>query len=250
MVSRTDKPLAIFSVYASGSLGLLYATQSLFIKETTTNYQHIVVAAEQPPINVDNHISCKKSDHCAGLRAICWHLRTHRNRYGTVLIADSDAFPVRQDWQKVLDTSIAKHKKLFAAPVRTENHDFFPHISFLYFPMSSFDAVAPHLQRGRGRIISGRPGFPDDHRVDVAAGLPLASCFPLLWTVSDRKWPLLHVVYGDIAYHRGGGSRSRRAIPFMTANGYWKSILGSPAYSAKPITKQEMNSLLSEQRFA
>ena len=61
---------------------------------------------------------------------IYYHFR--HNPYKNYLLLDSDCFPVKHDWYEHLVNSMELVDKWYAAPVRTDNLDVFPHPCALF----------------------------------------------------------------------------------------------------------------------
>ena len=234
------KKLLIMSVYAPGTWGL-YNHQSRFLERTTKDYDHIVVSPQKPPVECEWRQSARRS-HIMGLRIIRELAAQKQGEYESMCLMDSDAFPVRADWQDTLDTAIAEGGKTYAAPIRVENYDLFPHVSFVYAKSSEFAKMKMMFVRGNGM------GLFTKRIQEVGAGLDLWQCLPLLksniWSPHFR-W---HIVYSDIIYHKGAGSRKVRK--FKRGSAVWKRLMPSvPLTIAGDPTPKFINSLVGEERF-
>ena len=236
----------IASAFATGTWDFLKA-QSWFIAQTTEQYTHVVACPVQPPGHTGPWLPVNPPSglrdgqrHIVGLRKIAeWF---QGQSYDLGVICDSDAFPVRRGWVDDMLGWLRTGEKAFCAPIRTENLDLFPHVSFLAFTQRSSRHVFPCLRYGHGRRVTLHP------QGDVGAGLPLKRCFPLLksnvWSPS-ATW---HTIYSDVVYHRGSGSR----VQHMRGNKYWEQV--APArvgreHERVTLDAAWINKLLGEERF-
>lgn len=119
--------------------------------------------------------------------------------YDNYLFLDSDAFPVTPDWLPTLVALMGDFP--FAAPVRTENLDLFPH------PCSFFvrgeHIHLPELDFRVGPFTN----LLQKSVQDVGCRIPLRNCYPLVRTNVYNPHPLLAAIYGHFFYHHGCGSR-------------------------------------------
>lgn len=134
-------------------------------------------------------------------------LSTVKNDIESLLVLDSDAWPVSpitDEWvSRMLDQYL-----LVAAELRGERR---PHASFLLstarrlralddpFRMSSYRRVGPDGVSRTFRDVGGH-----------LETLPRKSWLPLRQTARLGSHHELFAVYGDLAYHHGGGSRTRQ----------------------------------------
>lgn len=149
--------------------------------------------------------------HLDALNEIVAYCKAHPHKY--YLILDSDCFPVRSDWMNLLIDSMKKHEKRFAAPVRTENLDMFPHPSVVF--TSELDCL--------------EFGFKREHNLlnretnDIMCLASREGWFPLVRTNRVSRHPVIGSVYYDSFYHHGCGSREFRMR--ATYFGYYDHIL-------------------------
>lgn len=140
--------------------------------------------------------------HPAALRAVLSELRRHE--YDYYLILDSDCFPVRPGWLSILVEQMARFGKRFAAPIRTENLDLFPHpCAFLITGAAIHD---PRLNFDSGH---SHPNLLHQPVADVGnAMLPLLpEILPLMRTNVRNRHPVAAAIYHHLFYHHGSGSR-------------------------------------------
>jgi hypothetical protein len=149
--------------------------------------------------------------HLDGLSALVSYCLEHPHEY--YLILDSDAFPVRGGWIKLLRSRLENYGKLYAAPVRVENLDLFPHPCAVFTCDPSclaFDIQPSNTLLGQ---VAG----------DLSCTAPKESWFPLLKSNRTSVHPILATIYYDVFYHHGNGSR-----PFATRAtlaGYYDHVL-------------------------
>ena len=120
--------------------------------------------------------------------------------YRHYLIIDSDAFPVHPQWLTILTAAMTSAGKRFAAPIRTENLDQFPHPSVFF--TSDPEAIVFELRPSR--TLLGR------EVTDLHAGPGVEGWFPLVKTNRLSCHPVLGSIYFDLFYHHACGSRDFR----------------------------------------
>jgi hypothetical protein len=245
-----DTRVIIASVFRPGTFQL-YRAQSHFVQLTTPGLvRHMVVSPERPPFVCDwvqapamagKHRG--QQQHLAGLHAAVRQFGQDRS-WDLAVLADSDAFPVRAGWANDLWQLMRQNGRLFAAPIRVEFCHLFPHVCFL----ACTSDVTPRRLIDELGYSQGATIFADRQHHDVVAGVSMRDTFPLL---KSNRWspsPLLHTIYGDIVYHRGGGSYQRP----LAQTKYWRAVapaLHDEACSAQAPTPAWINRLLGEQRF-
>ncbi|MGA2035709.1 MAG: hypothetical protein ABSG68_25960 [Thermoguttaceae bacterium] len=240
----------VASVYKPGSWDL-YKAQRWFLDQTTADYRQLIVSSKIPPFECEYLLADQGQReggqrHLAGLLAARDWFRVHAADFDLGLILDSDAFPVRKGWDRDIARLLKKTRCQFAAPVRAENLDAFPHISFLAFLPAALGLVAAHLRRDR----RGLTLFRRQSRRDTAASLPMRQCFPLIKSNVYSPHPTMHSIYGDMAYHaaatgHGGRMRSlRRYWPLVT------DLARFEQFETVPASPAWINRLLGEPRFS
>jgi hypothetical protein len=118
------------------------------------------------------------------------------------LILDSDCFPIAPGWHDVLTAQMARFQKSFAAPVRTENLDLFPHPCAVFFGAEALAAGVLDFSKTRpSRNLLGQ------EVVDVGAAMAEAPFLPLLRTNAINLHPVAAGIYHHLFYHHGAGSR-------------------------------------------
>ena len=149
-------------------------------------------------------------EHANGLRGLVRYFLAHPD-YDNYLILDSDAFPFKQNWLEKLLAWLKADERLperhWAAAVRTENLDTFPHPCVVFVrghflrslpdPLGYFDP-GPHEYRNLAGYSFKDVGFLDR---------PPFVFQPLLRTNFWNPHPVLSAVYGGLFYHHGAGSR-------------------------------------------
>jgi hypothetical protein len=120
--------------------------------------------------------------------------------YDYYLFLDSDAFPVTPDWLSALVARMGDAP--FAAPVRFENLDLFPH-------PCAFFVRGENVHRQELDFRVGPIGNLLQQTVqDPGCRIPLSMCYPLVRTNVFNPHPLLAALYGHWFYHHGCGSRA------------------------------------------
>jgi hypothetical protein len=176
-----------------------------------------------------------ESEHTRGLNAVLDYFRQHPG-YENYLILDSDAFPFQDGWlEKLLGWmkgGAGMQEKYFAAAVRTENLDTFPH-PCVFFVRGSFLAKASFDFRGRAH--APHINLLGDPLADVGSAIsPMHEgrhvMLPLLRTNAWNPHPVLGAIYGGMFYHHGAGSREL-SIRIINA-GYFDHFIPRAAHSA------------------
>lgn len=169
------------------------ADESLFTESV------IVGQSEQPQpdrYRADGfHFSAGMAGHFKGLKELTEFCTIYP--YDYFLILDSDCFPINDRWLEVLLDSMGKFGKSFAAPVRTENLDTFPHPCALF-------TTDPKFLRFAGDWNENLVGWTTR---DIVCAGDTDEWFPLLKSNRVNKHPLLGSIYYDLFYHHGAGSR-------------------------------------------
>ncbi|HMC89474.1 MAG TPA: hypothetical protein VKI17_07990 [Gemmataceae bacterium] len=137
------------------------------------------------------------ADHAIGLTAVFDYFKEHKD-YSFYLILDSDCFPVRRNWLPALVQQMKSCH--FAAPMRSENFEDYPHPCALFLTKESLDrawtfAITPHSNRLGKKFV------------DLGCGLPTEGWFPLLRTNVYNPHPIFAAIYKHYFYHHGAGSR-------------------------------------------
>jgi len=142
-----------------------------------------------------------------------------KTEYDRLLILDSDCFPIRSDWQTVLE-DLMGNKYEFAAPMRIENLDKFPHPCAFYMKRSYLDLA----EFGESQInnILGQPVM------DVGGATPIIRSgkqiwLPLIKTNTVAPHCNYSTIYSDLFYHHGAGSRN--IMTRATTSTYYKHML-------------------------
>lgn len=142
--------------------------------------------------------------HGPALRELLAHFRGPWRGADGYLVLDSDCFPVRADWQPVLTGLMRRHGKTFAAPVRYENLEDYPHPCALYIDAGALDDPRLVFDEAAGaRNLAGLAVR------DVGAGLASLSddLLPLVRSNVVNRHPVAAALYNHLFYHHGAGSR-------------------------------------------
>lgn len=150
-------------------------------------------------------------EHLEGLQCLSSFALARRERYKGFLVLDSDAFPIVPGWIDILNRQLSNLDRSYAAAVRTENLDVFPHPCIVYAP-------EPQSLRFRIRETVNLLG---DTVHDV--GCEEEPFLPLLKSNGINLHPVLATVYSGLFYHHGCGSRPFRMRSTIT--GYYDPIL-------------------------
>jgi len=204
-----------------------YKLQLEFLDRTTPNYQHAVflsgadrnlfhrslilgeVENEWKPIVVEG----KKENFCPHMKGMqtivdCFH----KGNYDHCLILDSDCFPIREGWLDLLLNKMGE-KFMYAAPVRTENLDTFPH------PSAFFIKTICGVNFQPTRWVKNLIG---EKMLDNGSCIPMDDTFPLMRSNRYNPHPIFGGIYYDLFYHHCCGSRTDGAQTRATKSGYFE----------------------------
>jgi len=149
------------------------------------------------------------NEHLDGLHRLSAYALANQQSFSDFLVLDSDAFPLAKGWRTLLNIRLAQFGKRYAAAVRTENLDVFPHPCVVYSP----SAECLHFRVRKSTNLLGR------RIADIVC--QEQQFLPLLKSNRRSVHPVLATVYSDLFYHHGCGSRSF----IMRAGRYYEEIL-------------------------
>ncbi len=150
------------------------------------------------------------------LQLLLDHARTVS--YDYYLFLDSDAFPVTPNWLPTLVSRMGEFP--FAAPIRVENLDLFPH-------PCSFFVRGENIHRPELDFRVGSAANLLQQTVqDVGCRIPLNACYPLVRTNVVNAHPLLAAIYGHFFYHHGCGARTF-AMRSTHQYNYYSHVVGN-----------------------
>lgn len=189
-----------------------YELQHQFLSKTTRDYEHVVYAnntdCQFPNSNVIARSTEPQCDyknicigHLRGLRALVTHFR-NAPRFDLLLILDSDCFPIRMNWQRILLDNMQSNQADFAAPIRFENLDTFPH------PSVVFARAEVVIDDQFNFHITTTTNLIGKTVQDISA--PIGNYFALVRTNVHNYHPLVSAIYYDMFYHHSAGSRTWR----------------------------------------
>lgn len=139
--------------------------------------------------------------HPLGLKVITDEFRGN-DSYEWLLLLDSDAWPINDEWFAICDRLMNEKNKLGFAAIRCENFDTFPH-PCIFFAHKSLMARNIEFKFRTQYNLLGEPvsdmgtTYPDSD----------ADFLPLVRTNKLNFHPLFGGVYGHMFYHHGAGSR-------------------------------------------
>jgi|SRR5580704_12307142 hypothetical protein len=223
------KPLLVCSVYCgSENRNVLWMKlQHTYLRRTVgSNYDHAVYlnAADRALFKESTVIGESQNDgggpgHLVGLKAVREYCLAHD--YEHYLILDSDSFPIAEDWLEVLSSALFRMQKLYAAPLRVENLDTFPHPCVFF----TKDPECIQFEFVPGTNLLGR------ETNDITCVADRKHWLPMFKTNRVSRHPTIGSVYYDSFYHHGCGSRAfvMRAV----LQGYYDSMIPKyPSFDA------------------
>jgi len=198
----------VASAHLRTSRGKLWRDlQWKFLSENAdVDFDYAVVANGTSPQLYENAkfvLPMTDATHLACIREILGLFREHE-RYTHLLLLDSDAWPVRP-WFEILDSLLARFDNVYAAPMRAENYDDFPHPSAVLMARN----VVEWADFGGSNKYYNLLGQSVN---DVGCGMDQGKRSGRLWLplMKTNMWsphPLFASIYGDLFYHHGAGSR-------------------------------------------
>lgn len=213
--------------------------QPRFISENTNDYTYGVFVNGDDKNKYQNVIyhSNDKLSHLQCINIILDYFM--KNVYDYYLILDSDCWPIKKNWTGILNNMIINY--LYAAPMRTENFDNFPHPCTFYMKREALNIVNFDFN-----VITNLLGI---NISDVGAAMPQSVdgrqvWLPLIKTNYISPHPVYASIYGDLFYHHCAGSRG---IGFRSAQyDFYKHIIDRQSH--KIIYQNVTKELLSAPR--
>ena len=181
--------------------------QSTFLDRTkfAEVHKHVVINGASPVPWLDNgykiisHWAYNKG-HLQGLRSIIDNFKVSECDW--LLILDSDAWPIRDDWFAICDKLMSEKGKEGCAAIRCENFDIFPHPCI-------FLANKSLINRGAEFDLRTDINLLGNIVTDLAVShVDFDNYFiPLLRSNKVNHHPLFGGIYNHLFYHHGAGSR-------------------------------------------
>lgn len=203
--------LFIASVYAPSPWNReWYKLQRKFLAQFTRNTEFKFgvllngVSGEDLGDDVDVIGVCDHNEgHSAGMARLVEIFRASECSH--FLFLDSDCFPVHADWFDVLLKQMKRFDKHFAAPIRYENLDRFPHPCAFFCDSEAIKDERINFELG----FSGQNILNETVRDVGNAMLPLLpEILPLIRTNRVNHHPIAAGIYHHLFYHHGAGSRN------------------------------------------
>lgn len=214
------KRLLVTSVYGPTSRNTVwYRLQREYLnRHTGCEYDMAVVLNEAPPslLDPDVHVIVHRPlnfGHIDGMQQLLQYCLSVDYEY--YLILDSDCFPIWPRWLDVLTGLMQQFGKEFAAPIRFENFDVFPHpCAFLASHRGLHDGPLSFDHRPTTNLLGEKFEENQFNQIDA---------LPLLRSNVWSPHPLWAAVYHHLFYHHGAGTRVARSR--ATTNGYLRHYL-------------------------
>lgn len=219
--------------------------QLKFLSATTHSFDHVAILYSNEdseyfssrteivrlkPFTSDNNSKA----HVTGLNFLAEMFRSRRSIYQHFLFLDSDAFPIRCDWQTVLEQKMKNHS--IALAIRTEDLETRFHASIVY---SKVDALN-RLNFNIGLVGKDLLGDPEsDINIGNFQSEDSGEVFSLVRSNQVNYHPALFGIYYDCFYHHCCGSgrvynlRSRDYWDIfcdkdINVNSYTEALMSNP----------------------
>lgn len=177
--------------------------QKRFISSSAGDIQYGIIVNGRSTLGYTNivHHVAERTSHLNCIKIALDLFRSSRHDH--LLLLDSDCWPIRDNWVDIL-SNILGDRYLYAAPVRTENFDLFPHPCAFYMCREFLKHV-----NFNHTIIDNMIGISIS---DVGSGMPQYIDNKLIWhpllkTNYISPHPVYASIYGDMFYHHCAGSR-------------------------------------------
>lgn len=178
--------------------------QPEFVKANSSDFEYSIVVNGDNPAKYRQHAKILASvEQASHLQCILLILEAfQKSSHSYLLLLDSDCWPVRRDWFNIICSLL--EDRLYAAPIRSENFDVFPHPCAFFMSRKALDTVDfgyARIKNLLGQNIS-----------DVGAAMPVVQdnstvWLPLVKTNYISPHPVFASIYGDLFYHHCAGSR-------------------------------------------
>lgn len=198
--------------------------QLAYLKATLESFEHFAILYDNPsdgflhqtqtlftPRFAGGNIA-----HCSGLLELHRIFQKYRSHYKYFLFIDSDAFPFKKDWLRVLLNQMGDRR--IAIPIRTENLETRLHSSILFAKDSALDDLK-FVVGTNGLDLAGCPEtdltvgeFQNELRGDV---------FTLVRSNQFNLHPVICGIYYDMFYHHCCGSGR---IVNLRSSKYWVDV--------------------------
>lgn len=179
-----------------------YRLQKQFIEESAHDFEYQVVVNGGNPDDYENvaiHFK-ERQTHLQCLKSMIEIFK--KSDHNNFLVLDSDCWPIRRDWCDIL-LKLLGYDYLYAAPIRAENFDKFPHPSAVFMKREFLEFADFDFKKTTNLL-----GIEVS---DVGMAMPIQLhkqvWYPLLKTNYLSPHPLYFSIYGDLFYHHCAGSR-------------------------------------------
>ncbi len=199
--------------------------QNRFVNESVGEYEYGVIVNNDDVIKYNNIVysTDKLLSHteCINIALKLFKDSNHSH----FLLLDNDCWPIRKNWIELLNNMLSD-RYLYAAPVRIENFDTFPHPCAFYMRREFLENVNfshTKVLNALGIVVSdvgsGMPQFLNDKQIWL----------PLLKSNYISPHPVYASVYSDLFYHHCAGSRG---IGFRSFKyGFYNHIIDNKSHS-------------------
>jgi hypothetical protein len=236
------KRLLVASVYANtrqhtSRNGVWYGLQRRFLDRTTPGGCDFAVYLNgvspklfgQDVHIIRHHETNPAYGHIVGIQGVLEYFRSVD--YEHYLILDSDCFPIWNGWYEVLCELLRRFDKQYAAPVRVENLDVFPHPSAFFMTAAG---LRDSLDFRRAPVSNLLHETFDEVRMGHGvgeSGFRELSFVPLLRSNVRSEHPVWSSIYHHLFYHHGAGSRL--ASTRSTGSGYFSHFVPDEVHKRK-----------------
>ena len=202
-----NRPILIVGIYAPSALNVhWYNLQKRFIASTTTvphEFRVYLNGVDPEGFEPDDilEISSTNEGHAIALQRVAEHFA--RREHSAYLLLDSDCFPIASGWHNVLLKQMQRFGKQFAAPVRVENLDLFPHPCAMFFLPSALQSGCLDFAHATAKNLLG----VDINDPCAAMQGQCENLLPLMRTNVLNVHPIAAAIYHHLFYHHSVGSR-------------------------------------------
>ena len=251
------KPICVASVYANDNVEnqKWLDLQLWWLGKTTPNAEHHAIIMEQvsakgeasfrektnviipdrSPYQVNRWPPKSCHAHLRGLHTIVDFFKKNIDDYDSLLILDSDAFPVMPNWAPRLKHMLQNtcHGKDIAIPLRFEHIENRLHACVLFCLPHAVD----NLDFQHRKMPSGDMLGLNEHDTTIGAYQDKLRnrAFPMLNSNQHKVHPLMCMLYYNMFYHHGAGSRP---VSYRGTANYWTHVLGGYVVNTDLVEQQ------------
>jgi RimJ/RimL family protein N-acetyltransferase len=227
------KRVLVGSIFASANeyQSKLLELQLYFLGMTTESFDHVAVVNDTKDIKkfntkvIDAEVIKKSTGnhpiptecHISGLRKLLKYFKENVDNYDYFLFLDSDAFPIRENWDLEQAKLLKNYGKKMSMAIRYENLEQRLHSSVLFITGKNLDILSFDVSNKGLNLFGNTERDIRPVRFDKEL---LSITFPLIRSNRVNYHPLWCGVYFDSFYHHQCGTPLPQGRT-MNGDAYW-----------------------------